>query len=55
MKNSIGKFIFDFSNKINVSKINDNAIMYHIYFKEPIDVRLSLITSRPTSSHIFLI
>lgn len=37
IKNSIGKFIFDFSNKITVDKINDNAIMYHIYFKEPID------------------
>lgn len=37
IKNSIGKFIFDFSNKITVNKINDNAIMYHIYFKEPID------------------
>lgn len=37
IKNSIGKFIFDLSNKITVNKINDNAIMYHIYFKEPID------------------
>ena len=37
IKNPIGKFIFDFSNKITVNKINDNSIMYHIYFKKPID------------------